>query len=94
MNCEYYPCHDLKDMSCQWCYCPFYVYCSNLDEEALKVLKKEVGINGYWLERPGKKPVFACEKCTFPHRPEVAQFIYSKLLNAAASTFARFCKNE
>jgi len=23
-NCQYYPCHDLSGMNCQFCYCPLY----------------------------------------------------------------------
>jgi Zn-finger protein len=23
-KCQYYPCHNLKDMSCVFCYCPLY----------------------------------------------------------------------
>lgn len=95
MSCEYYPCHDLENMSCSWCYCPFYFYCSRLNEENLKWLQEEVGIGGYWLDRyeAGMDPVFACEKCTLLHRPEVAQFVTAKMVDVVAQTFARFRKD-
>ncbi len=25
-DCKYYPCHDLKDINCLFCYCPLYTY--------------------------------------------------------------------
>lgn len=61
-NCKYYPCHDnIED--CAWCYCPLYP-CKNKSR------------GGYWLKNPktGKK-IWACEKCVWIHRKDVAEKI-------------------
>lgn len=26
VECEYYPCHDLSDINCLFCFCPLYTY--------------------------------------------------------------------
>ena len=55
-QCEYYPCHQLDEINCLFCYCPMYSM-SNCP-----------GSKTY-IEKNGKK-IKVCTDCTFPHRPE------------------------
>lgn len=64
-DCKYYPCHNLEEMNCLFCYCPLYT------------LEKCPGTYIY-REANGKK-IKSCIECTFPHKAEnyetVIQFL-------------------
>ena len=55
-DCKYYPCHDMEEMNCLFCYCP------------LNYMEKCPG-NPLYIEVGGKK-IKDCSSCTFPHKPE------------------------
>jgi len=52
--CEFYPCHDIEELNCLWCYCP------------LQTKKDCPGIldgSAKYLDNNYKD----CTKCLFPH---------------------------
>ena len=54
-ECEYYPCHDMEELNCLFCYCPLYtIRCPG----TFKVIDK------------GERKIKSCVDCTFPHKPE------------------------
>lgn len=71
-KCQYHPCHDLENMDCRLCYCPFYDYCQKLPTHE----RRSRGVAGYWLDRSslGLEPVWACELCEIPHVRDVAEY--------------------
>ena len=54
--CKYYPCHDLQNINCLFCYCPLYSleHCPGTYE---------------YMDVHGKK-IKSCMNCIFPHKPE------------------------
>jgi Zn-finger protein len=75
MSCEYYPCHEMTDLDCRLCYCPFYSECEALFTENPN-RAEAFWIGGYILDRSeyGLPPVWACELCTFNHRKDVTGY--------------------
>ncbi len=59
-HCPYYPCHG-EGQRCDFCYCPLYP-CGDI---AL----------GDWVQKSGKKPVWACTRCVLNHHPVVTQHL-------------------
>ena len=57
-GCSYYPCHDIKNQVCDYCYCPFYPC---YDEELGKCVTSSRG-----------GEIWSCEPCTLLHHPSVA----------------------
>ena len=55
-ECKYYPCHDMEQMNCLFCYCPL----NHMDKCPGNPLYIEVG----------GKVIKDCSGCTFPHEPE------------------------
>ena len=54
-NCKYYPCHNMKDINCLFCFCPLYSHdCPGTP----LYIKTEKGI------------IKDCSHCTFPHEKE------------------------
>jgi len=96
MSCDHYPCHDLEEMNCFFCYCPFYSFCSNLKEDDLRWIKEEVGLGGYWLDRSDHDlpPVFACEKCTLLHQKEVVDYVRKKMVDLIAEIFTKIRREK
>jgi threonine-phosphate decarboxylase len=66
-NCKYYPCHDLNELDCTFCFCPFYPCCDTRTGGEMVTTK-----NG------GK--VWGCKNCTWIHKPEVARKILNEIL--------------
>jgi Zn-finger protein len=68
-KCEHYPCHDMDNLDCRLCYCPFYEYCQTLKNYQ----RREAEVSGYLLDRSDKglPPIWACELCEMPHFKEV-----------------------
>ena len=74
-ECEYYPCHPVKEgeeFNCLFCYCPLYM------------LGRECGGNFKYLENGIKD----CSDCTLPHRRESYGYIAGKF-QEIAQTMAR-----
>ena len=57
-DCPYYPCHDIENQVCDYCYCPFYP-CH--DEELGACITSSKG-----------ELIWSCEACTLLHDPFVA----------------------
>ncbi|MDR2855570.1 MAG: cysteine-rich small domain-containing protein [Methanomicrobiales archaeon] len=57
-NCPYYPCHDIANQICDYCYCPFYPC---YDEELGTCITSSKG-----------EMVWSCEACTLLHYPPIA----------------------
>ncbi len=55
-ECQYYPCHDMKEINCLFCYCPLYFLDSCPGNYSI-------------LNKDGKK-IKTCIECKFPHEPE------------------------
>ena len=55
-DCKFYPCHDMEDMNCLFCYCP------------LHHMEPCPGSPKY-IEKNGNR-VKDCSTCTFPHDKE------------------------
>ena len=55
-ECEYYPCHNIKELNCLFCFCPLYLY-------------EDCGGNPKYIEKDGTK-IKDCSECTFPHKKE------------------------
>lgn len=56
INCEYYPCHGIKNQNCMFCFCPLYAYdCSKVGSPS-------------FIEKNGKS-VKDCSKCSVFHEP-------------------------
>lgn len=53
--CEYYPCHDMDDINCLFCFCPLY--------------STDCTGNPLYIESD-KGKVKDCSNCTFPHKKE------------------------
>ncbi|ODS35807.1 MAG: hypothetical protein A7316_03245 [Candidatus Altiarchaeales archaeon WOR_SM1_86-2] len=66
-ECEYYPCHDLDEMDCTFCFCPFYP-CG------------DTSTGGELIKTEGGKEVWGCKNCTWIHKPEVAQKVLDEIL--------------
>jgi Zn-finger protein len=88
-KCKYYPCHNLQNMDCSLCYCPFYGHC----EKLTPIQRVKNGIAGYWLDRSasGQPKVWACELCEIPHVKEVAEAYkrYKPLYRSTESLFEK-----
>ena len=67
-GCEYYPCHDLDEMDCTFCFCPFYP-CG------------DTSTGGELVTTEGGKVVWGCKNCTWIHKPEVAQKVLNEILS-------------
>lgn len=52
-DCQYYPCHNLDEINCLFCYCPLY---------SLEDCPGEYR----WVDK-GDKKIKTCIDCTFPH---------------------------
>jgi len=50
--CDFYPCHDMKEINCMFCFCPFYYS------------DKCPGTPIYMISEPIKD----CSKCTYVHK--------------------------
>ena len=64
-ECAFYPCHDLKELNCKFCYCPLYHL-------------KDCG-GDFEMIDGGDAPVKDCSKCTFPHKFENHDKLIDKL---------------
>ena len=62
--CEYYPCHNVKEINCLFCYCPLYL--TDCDGN-FKLLCK----NG--------KTVKDCSSCLIPHQRNNYDYIIEKI---------------
>lgn len=64
--CRYYPCHDLEEINCLFCYCPLYS------------LPRCPGTYHVVTTKDGRR-VKSCIDCTFPHRreniPEIFRYL-------------------
>ena len=64
-NCEYFPCHQVKDrekFNCLFCYCPLYM------------LKDKCGGNFVY-----NCDIKDCSKCIIPHSPGGYEYIMGKM---------------
>ena len=57
-ECEFYPCHDLKEINCLFCYCPF--LCADCSD---------FGNPEYFINSEGVE-VKDCSNCIYPHKRE------------------------
>lgn len=64
--CRYYPCHDLTEINCLFCYCPLYS------------LPRCPGTYHVVTTKDGRR-VKSCIDCTFPHRKENIPEIFRHL---------------
>ncbi|MDR2829484.1 MAG: cobalt-precorrin-3B C(17)-methyltransferase [Methanobrevibacter sp.] len=62
-NCEYYPCHDMSNQQCDFCYCPFYP-CG------------DGSTGGKWIKN---KNVWNCMDCTWIHEKKVVNCVKPKI---------------
>jgi len=69
-NCPYYPCHDIKNQVCDYCYCPFYPC---YDEELGSCITSSKG------ER-----LWSCEACALLHHPSVAAHLKAYPVSSVA----------
>ena len=70
-DCEYFPCHHMKDeepFNCLFCFCPLYA------------LKDQCGGNFAY----NKEGIKDCSNCTLPHRKEGYEHIVGKCKEIAA----------
>ncbi len=65
-NCKYYPCHDLNEIDCTFCFCPFYP-CGDARTGGEIVTAKN-----------GEK-VWGCKNCAWIHNPKVAGKILDEI---------------
>jgi Zn-finger protein len=66
------PCHDITDLNCFLCYCPWY---ENKKAEGGCEIGNPLG-KGKWFEREGhpiSNKVWDCSNCEYPHKIEVAE---------------------
>jgi Zn-finger protein len=74
------PCHDIKDLNCLLCYCPWYD--NSNPEGGCKIenpLKK-----GKWFYREGNEisdKVWDCSDCIYPHQEKIVRETLTKLFN-------------
>lgn len=66
-ECEHYPCHNLSEIDCTFCFCPFYPCNDNLT-------------GGEMVTTENGKVVWGCKKCTWIHKPKVAKKVLNELL--------------
>ena len=59
-KCSYYPCHNMLDLDCKWCFCPIYA-CYN------DKLGDYVYDNGEIVKGKDGKPLWDCSDCTLFH---------------------------
>ena len=60
-GCQYYPCHQIANQICDYCYCPFYpCYDSEL---------------GACITSSKGEKVWSCETCTLLHHPTIARYL-------------------
>ncbi|MDD6915195.1 MAG: cysteine-rich small domain-containing protein [Eubacteriales bacterium] len=61
-DCEFYPCHNLSEINCLFCFCPLYSKedCGGEPEYILK----ECGANRKTVK------IRDCSSCVFPHKKE------------------------
>ncbi len=65
-DCEFYPCHDMEEINCLFCFCPLY---------------GEEDCGGDFVMITGKdgSPLKDCSNCCLPHRPEGYDEIIKRL---------------
>jgi len=63
------PCHNIKNLNCFLCYCPFY---KNDSPEGGCSIENPLG-KGKWFYRVGHEisnKIWDCSDCTYPHKEE------------------------
>ena len=66
-ECEYYPCHDLDEMDCTFCFCPFYPC-------------EDTSTGGEIVTTENGDAVWGCKNCTWIHIPEIARKVLNEFL--------------
>ncbi len=64
-ECEYYPCHDTKEINCLFCFCPLY--------------KMDCGGNFVMLDGENGEKIKDCSKCTIPHSDGGYDYVIKRL---------------
>jgi Zn-finger protein len=73
------PCHDMEDLNCFLCYCPWY----NLEVSEGGCKLNNPLEKGQWFERKGhyiSDRIWDCSNCTYPHNKKVIKKELTKLL--------------
>lgn len=65
IECEFYPCHNTKDLNCLFCFCPLY----NMD----------CGGDFVLIEGRDGKPLKDCSGCTLPHSKDGYDYVIKRL---------------
>ncbi len=65
-DCEYYPCHNMEEMNCLFCFCPLYPMSD---------------CGGYYTTITGKdgNAIKDCSNCQLPHTKDGYDIIIQKL---------------
>ncbi len=64
-DCEFYPCHGLKNQNCLFCFCPLYFL--------------DCGGNFVMIECDDGRKVKDCSSCTIPHICDGYGYVLNKL---------------
>ncbi len=65
-DCEYYPCHNMKDINCLFCFCPLY-------------LIENCGGNYKMIFTDSGKQTKDCSNCCLPHKKDGYEYVIEKL---------------
>ena len=64
-ECEYYPCHEAKEINCLFCFCPLY----NMD----------CGGNFEMIDGENGEKIKDCSNCTIPHGDGGYDYVIKRL---------------
>jgi Zn-finger protein len=72
------PCHNIEDLNCFFCYCPWY----DLEKLEGGCKKNNPLKKGKWFEREGHSEsdrIWDCSNCTYPHEEKVIKDVLTRL---------------
>ncbi len=64
-ECEFYPCHNMENQNCLFCFCPLYFL--------------DCGGNFVMIEFEDGREVKDCSECKIPHRCDGYDYVIKKL---------------
>ena len=65
-DCEFFPCHDIENLNCLFCFCPLYTM-------------EDCGGNCKMIKDKDGKIIKDCSDCDIPHKEENYDYIIEKL---------------
>ncbi|MDR0911240.1 MAG: cobalt-precorrin-3B C(17)-methyltransferase [Methanobrevibacter sp.] len=67
-TCQYYPCHDMNNQQCDFCFCPFYPCADG-------------STGGKWIKNSKNESIWSCEDCSWVHEENTVKCIKNKIYN-------------